>query len=537
MSVSSGDADPLDEVRAVLGTCGFGPNADRFITCHNITSIDDLDIWDPDDAKTAIKMYNDRYGTTQNNFLGFTIQVKLQGLLFWIKDETRRQRVPDTDDFTQFVLQQAIKKYKMERDAKDADTATVEVGKVKTDLDWFDWAESFESLCETKQGVENVPISYVIRRDKPADWDPTMAITENERLKYQVALGGDAFIKDNEVVWSLLHNCCVGTPVYDWIREYGERKDGRSAWLALVEKSEGTESTNKRLNVANNIISMDSSKGGGAHWSNEHTYTFDKYSTNLHKAFTIIQKYRNATAPETMVQRLLDGIRNEETELKIAKRHVRDNLMGDWHKAVNYLSTVVSELYPNSGTRQGKRKALAHARRVSKAARGGGHGGRDGRGGRGGRHGRGGRGGRNEGPRRRDFINGIDVRDVWYNFSDNEFSNEEVRTYVFQMRNHLDPRINGRGGGRGRGGRGGRYSHYGGRGGGGRHNEHDNNQRRVEQAESGRDANGNDRAMIPYDANNNNDAHTNTSEEMRAAQGRGGRAGARFGRGAYQNQN
>ena len=536
MSVTSSNADPLDEVREVLATCGFGANADRFITCHDITTFDDLDIWDPEDSKTAIKMYNDRYGTTQNSFLGFTIQVKLQGLLFWIKDETRRQRVPDTTEFTQRVLQQAIQNYKITRDAKDADTATIEVGKVKTDLDWFDWAESFESLCDTKMGVDNVPISYVIRRAKPADWEPDMALTENEKLKYQVALDGNAYAKDNEVVWSLLHNCCVGTAVYDWIREYGDTKDGRSAWMALVAKCEGDESANKRLSVANNIISTDTTKGGGAHWANEHTYTFDKYSTNLHKAFRIIQKYRNTTAPETMVQRLLDGMRNEDTEMKIAKRHVRDNLMGDWHRAVNYLSTVVSELYPNAGTRQGKRKALSHARRVSKAARGGGRGGRDGRGGRGGRYGRGGRGGRNEGPRRRDFINGIDVRDVWYNFSDNEFSNEEVRTYVFQMRNHLDPRINGRGGGRGRGGRGGRHGHYGGRG--GRHNENDDNhQRRVEQAESernhDRDANGNDRAMVPYSGDNNNNNHT--SEEMRAAQGRGGRAGARFGRGAYHN--
>ena len=519
--------EPMTEVRSVLDTCGLGTNRNRFITCHDITSLTDFEIWEPDDAKTVIKMYNDRYGTG-NQFLGFTTQVKIQGLLFWIKDETRRQRTPLAANFTAAVLVQSIKNFKVEKESKDADTAKVEVGKVQTDLGWFDWSESFESLCDSTQGVNGVPTSYVIRRDKPAGWTPDQALTESEKLKYQVPLTGAAYDRDNEVVWSLLHNCCVGTPVYDWIREYGDTKDGRSAWRALVAKCEGTESMNKRLSVANNIISMDSSKGGGAHWVNEHTFSFEKYSTSLHKAYSTIQKYRNTTAPETMVQRLLDGIRNEETEIKIAKRHIRDSLMGDWHRAVNYFATVVSETYPNAGTRGNKRKGSAHARRVSKAARGGGRdGGRGGRG-RGGRSGRGGRGGR--GPQRRDFIQGVDVRDVWYNFSDDDFSHSEVRNYVFEMRNHLDPRINGRGGGRGRGRGGGRGHGYGGRGGG---DGGDNNQRQIQQAGSERDQGNNERAIVPYDGDNNNATRNNTSEEMRAAQGRGGRAGARFGRGMY----
>ena len=378
----------MQAVRDVLDVCGLGSNRNRFIDCHGITSLDDFQIWEPEDAKTTIKMYNDRHGANQQHLLGFTVQVKLQGLIYWIKDEIRRQRVPDSDDFDAAALTRAINDYKMEKEAKEADTATIDVSKVQTDLGWFDWAESFESLCETKMGVTNVPISYVIRRDKPQDWTPDQAATESEKLRYQVPLNGAAFTKDNEVVWSLLHNCCVGTPVYDWIRQYNDTKNGRGAWRALVAKCEGTESMNKRLGAANNIISMDSTRGGGTHWQNEHSFTFEKYSTSLHKAFSTIAKYRNETAPETMVQRLLDGIRNEEIEIKIAKRHIRDNLMGDWHRAVNYFATVISEVYPNAGTRSGKRKALAHARRVSKAARGGG---RDG--GRGGRHGQRGGGG------------------------------------------------------------------------------------------------------------------------------------------------
>ena len=172
-------ANPLRAVQSVLDVCGLRANRNRFITLHNITSLEDLALWEPEDAKSVIKMYNDRHGTG-NNYLGFTIQVKVQGLLFWIKDQRRRQRPLLSQNFTAEAMSEAIKSHKIEKESKDADTAKIEVGKIQTDLNWFDWAESFESLCESKHGVNQVPLSYVIRRDKGAGWTPDMAPTESQ---------------------------------------------------------------------------------------------------------------------------------------------------------------------------------------------------------------------------------------------------------------------------------------------------------------------------------------------------------------------
>jgi hypothetical protein len=80
------------------------------------------------------------------------------------------------------------------------------------------------------RGVDDVPLTYVIRRDKPPGWDPeTDAANEEEKLIYQVALFGVAFEDHNKVVFSKLMEVTLGEPAYEWIRRFEATKDGRQA--------------------------------------------------------------------------------------------------------------------------------------------------------------------------------------------------------------------------------------------------------------------------------------------------------------------
>ena len=59
--------------------------------------------------------------------------------------------------------------------------------KITTDADWFTWQESLENYFGQILGVVGYPILYVIRRDKPAGWDPaTDADTDAEMITYQL---------------------------------------------------------------------------------------------------------------------------------------------------------------------------------------------------------------------------------------------------------------------------------------------------------------------------------------------------------------
>ena len=111
-------------------------------------------------------------------------------------------------------------------------------------------------------------------------------------------------------------------------------------------------------------------------------YTFEKYITPLQQAYTTITRYQNATAPETMVQRMLDGIRVQSSlVLTMEKEHVLNTLMGGWLGAVAHMSTKVAANFPPWAAR--KRKKWDH-RQILAAGKSGcqkggqnkGHGGR-----------------------------------------------------------------------------------------------------------------------------------------------------------------
>ena len=184
---------------------------------------------------------------------------------------------------------------------------------------------------------------------------------------------GPEFTVDNAAVWSELQNVSIDSPVYGWIREYDKTKDGRGAFKALTDMCEGTASTNKRLLLASRIISLDQS-GGGAFYQDEYVYKFEKYVTQLHQAYMTISRYRNETAPETMVQRMMDGIKLQVTSLMIplAKDYIQNHLMSDWMGAVSHMSTKIAQQFP---PRSGKRKPRGgDPRKVAEAGRGRGRG-------------------------------------------------------------------------------------------------------------------------------------------------------------------
>ena len=66
-------ADPLDDVRLVLGICELTPNIDRFILCHGIKSMKDFKYMEHEKTESVVKMHNDRYRTA-NQKIGFPVQ-------------------------------------------------------------------------------------------------------------------------------------------------------------------------------------------------------------------------------------------------------------------------------------------------------------------------------------------------------------------------------------------------------------------------------------------------------------------------------
>ncbi len=61
-------------------------------------------------------------------------------------------------------------------------------------------------------GRQYCPLAYIIRPDKPAGWDAlTDAITDYERLMYQLPLAGVVYNHYNKTVFSMIQLSIVQT--------------------------------------------------------------------------------------------------------------------------------------------------------------------------------------------------------------------------------------------------------------------------------------------------------------------------------------
>lgn len=83
-------------------------------------------------------------------------------------------------------------------------------------MDCYTWIEQIQKYLAAIRGVNDVPLSYVIRKDQPAGWDPVRdASSPEETLIYQVALTGAAFEADNRTVFTKIMEVVVGDSSYE----------------------------------------------------------------------------------------------------------------------------------------------------------------------------------------------------------------------------------------------------------------------------------------------------------------------------------
>ena len=86
------------------------------------------------------------------------------------------------------------------------------------------------------------------------------------------------------------------------------------------------------------MITLDQN-AGGKFYQDEYMYTFEAYITSLQQVYTTIKRYRNVTAPETIVQCVFGGIRvTSSLVIVMAKENILNNSMGDWFGAGAHMS-------------------------------------------------------------------------------------------------------------------------------------------------------------------------------------------------------
>jgi hypothetical protein len=280
----------------------------------------------------------------------------------WVKDVKRRGRAVGAILFTNKVLK--VFKERLDRPDTDA-TAVVSPGAYKDSTSWGQYNLSVSNFLSTIKGVSDVPLSYVIRKDRV---NSTPFSSDTEELVYS----GEIFKADSVKAYQILKGLVLGTPAWAWIKELDRAAWARKSMTALRTHYDGPGMTRCCLESAKTIIS-------GTKYLAEHTFSFEKYVTLLKAVFETLTECEEGMTANAQVYTLLKNIECTNSQVMAAVFAVRvsQTLQASFTNSANAISETVSLVFPDT---QGKFKKQ-HVASVEKdeKGRGGGRGGGCGR--------------------------------------------------------------------------------------------------------------------------------------------------------------
>lgn len=209
---------------------------------------------------------------------------KLCALNYWVNLKKLQGLGLDPADFDANELLLAMADYPIHDQALTQEGTTDKPAKFKLE-NWEEWSELIINYLKGQKSVNpGRALSYVLRIEpRPA----TMLPSVFNNIIYNAPLVGAAYEADNIKVHTVLVELTTGTPAADWIKQYSRAQDGRGAWLALVRHYDGASEGTRRVSAAKNDLEL-------CRYSNEFTFPFEQYITNLKRCYTTLEKYGEA---------------------------------------------------------------------------------------------------------------------------------------------------------------------------------------------------------------------------------------------------
>ena len=299
---------------------------------------DDITSWISSVARLAVNRGGVTFPTVRTR--------KLCALNYWINRKLLRGKPVLVADFNAGALAQAMTDFPimdMMRDAKDS----LDKPESFTYNKWVDWQDSVITYLKGKKNItKNIPLYYVIRPDRVPEGP-----SEEEDIIFHAPLVGAAFDTDNKTVHQFLTELTNGTDADNWIKPHRRSQNGRSAWRDLCEHYDGDAEGDKRVTVARHDIKI-------IHYRNESSFSFEKYSTRLKKAFATLDQYGQPKNEKEKVETLLEQIHTSDTRLVTALGICRDGHSQTFESACTYMSKQIAIIYPqhqpNAFGRSGK---------------------------------------------------------------------------------------------------------------------------------------------------------------------------------------
>ena len=331
---------PLSAVGLALTVCGADPTEIQALeVTERLNSLQAFGRMSADDVSQLASRLEKRNPPIS---IPTGVVKNIQGLCFWARKARRQGRIIYAGEFDAETLSDALDGMEIE-DTTDT-SPDIKPDILKEDA-WEEWSQEFPTYLSHVSGKQKAPLDYVIRPElEPGH----VFATPSEREKYSYPLTGPFFREDNRQVFRLLSDRVKDQPA-TWIQPFQSQQDGRGAWMALVAHYDGGGQKEKRIIKAEGVLE-------NLFFNNEHVFSFDAYAAKILRAFRTLENTPNRRTPSNQVRALLENVKINTAEFAVIKGHVRSNFRSDLHGAISYISTEVSELFPQAvvgGTRGG----------------------------------------------------------------------------------------------------------------------------------------------------------------------------------------
>ena len=390
----------MDDVLQVLGVCGLGVQADRAAVAQrlgvdNLESLADVEDADIDNLVRALA----RGGAGRGNQVRVIPVVKAKNIktaVFWVKDRIRRGKAVDPLEFDIGTMRSMAERKKVEEEMDNADPNDKPFEFSGKQKDYNDFVDALWRWGMSHKSANGAPIAYTMRRIAPQG-TAVLALSQNfvDVLIAECKHEGALFDKDNQVLFSVISNCCKDGESKAQLSGFRNSQHGVGAIDALAQHFAG--SSGKARDLARARGSLEN-----IFYNNERSLPFDRFKvivesdyqaiadsggqeyTDEHKVTQVLTKMQNCKIPGP------DG----SNQFGHIASQVRQNYLNNFTGAMNFIQDQIS-FFVGPAPKERRRAIGSVDTRGggrSRHGRGGRSRGRDGRG-----HGRGDRRGRHHG--------------------------------------------------------------------------------------------------------------------------------------------
>jgi hypothetical protein len=350
-------APPVTFVNTLTNILRFTDNQATTLMNEGYDSADELRFWSADDVK-AWAVNKTKLPATRGGCPYGDPRVKsLQAFAFWATDMHRRGLPLDLNTFDAAMLVTYKEMVRVERAKKDIDTKVPLPDVLDNKTDWENWELSLINHLQSKNGIDNIPLSYVIRPDDRLVADETATPEEIRKtdLIYNAPLEGPAFNTDTDVVFAIIESLTIGQDSANWISRRTRRsRNGRDAMNELKQHFDGGEERYKRNQAA--VAQLENLQ-----YKHEKMLTFQVFSTKIKKCFDTIELCDQAYSETTKIDTLLRKVKSNNQDLRNVVTIIRSDPVkfDTFMKATQELAKHIAHLFPadlSSGNGQHNRK-------------------------------------------------------------------------------------------------------------------------------------------------------------------------------------